>query len=327
MRFIDAAAVHRALDYPSLVEALREGHRRGVDAVDRLLLEQPSIRNGTDHFLVWPAWQPGEALGIKLVTVFPGNRAPADPPSIQAVYVLFDGSDGRPLAVLDGTALTLRKTAADSALGADYLARRDAAVLLMVGAGSQAPYLVAAHLAVRPSLRRVLVWNRTASKARDLAALLARQGIAAGPAEDLARAAGEADVISCATMATAPLIRGEWLKPGCHLDLVGGYTNSMREADDAAVRRASVFVDSRRFTIGQCGDITRAMESGALARDGVRADLFELARGEHPGRRDAGEITLFKNAGGAHLDLMAARLAVARADAGTADNSLKTGKD
>jgi ornithine cyclodeaminase len=327
MRFIDAEAVHRALDYPSLVAALREGHRRGVDAIERLLLGQPSREGDTDHFLVWPAWQRGEALGIKLVTVFPGNRAPAGPPSIQAVYVLFDGGDGRPLAVLDGTALTLRKTAADSALGADYLARRDVAVLLMVGAGNQAPYLVAAHLAVRPSLRRVLIWNRTASKARDLAALLARQGIAAAPAENLARAAGEADVISCATMATAPLVSGEWLKPGCHLDLVGGYTNSMREADDAAVRRASVFVDSRRFTIGQCGDITQPMESGALAADGVRADLFELARGEHPGRRDDGEITLFKNAGGAHLDLMAARLAFARARGGGLDKTLKRGKD
>jgi len=313
MRVISAQEVHEALDYPSLVAALDEGHRTGVDAADRLLLGQPSAAGDTDHFLILPAWQRGNALGIKLVTVFPGNPAAGPLPAIQAVYVLFDGKDGRPLTALDGTALTLRKTAADSALGARYLARADARTLLMAGAGNQAPHQIMAHVAVRPSLRRVLVWNRTPARARRLAATLALEGVAIAAAEDLERAAREADIICCATMARAPLIRGEWLKPGVHLDLVGGYTNEMREADDAAVRRASVFVDSRWFTIGLCGDITGPMASGALAKDGVRADLFELCKGAHPGRTSAEEITLFKNAGGGHLDLMAARLVYARA--------------
>jgi ornithine cyclodeaminase/alanine dehydrogenase-like protein (mu-crystallin family) len=316
MRFISAQEVHDVLDYPSLVAALDEGHRKGIDAVDRLLLGQPAAAGDTDHFLILPAWQRGAALGVKLVTVFPGNAAAGPLPSIQAVYVLFDGRDGRPLAGIDGTALTLRKTAADSALGANYLAREDAGTLLMVGAGNQAPHQIMAHAAMRPSLRRVLVWNRTPAKARGLAATLALDGIALTAVEDLERAAREADLICCATMSRAPLIRGEWLKPGAHLDLVGGYTNEMREADDVAVRRSSVFVDSRWFTIGQCGDITGPMASGALAKDDVLADLFELCQGAHPGRTSVDEITLFKNAGGGHLDLMAARLVYKRADAG-----------
>ena len=313
MRSISAKEVHEALDYPSLVAALDEGHRIGVDAAERMLLGQPSAVGDTDHFLVLPAWQRGTALGIKLVTVFPGNPAAGPLPAIQAVYVLFDGKDGRPFASLDGIALTLRKTAADSGLGARYLARDDARTLLMVGAGNQAPHQIMAHVAVRPSLRRVLVWNRTPARARELAASLAVDGVALAAVEDLERAAREADIICCATMAREPLIRGEWLKPGVHLDLVGGYTNEMREADDAAVRRASVFVDSRWFTIGFCGDISGPMVSGALAKDGVLADLFELCKGVHPGRRRGDEITLFKNAGGGHLDLMAARLVYARA--------------
>ncbi len=314
MRWIDADAVDRALDYRALIEALRAGHRKGIDAVDRLLLAQPSRSGTEDHFLIWPAWQRGEALGAKLVTVFPGNEAAEALPAVQALYVLLDGRNGTPLAVIDGTALTLRKTAADSALAADYLARADAATLLMVGAGRQAPHQIMAHLAVRPSLRRVLVWNRTSAKARRLVETLPLLGIELALAADLARAVESADVISCATMAREPLIKVSWLRPGTHLDLVGGYTNEMREADDEAVRRASVFVDSRWFTVGACGDISAPMASGALAKDGIAADLFELATGAHPGRRSGGEITLFKNAGGAHLDLMAARLAYARAE-------------
>jgi ornithine cyclodeaminase/alanine dehydrogenase-like protein (mu-crystallin family) len=309
MQFFDADAVHAALDYGALVEALREGHRKGVDAVERLLMAQPSGDGGSDHFLILPAWQRHEALGIKLVTVFPGNRSKSGPPGIQAVYVLFDGRSGTPVAVIDGTALTLRKTAADSALGATFLARPDAANLLMVGAGNQAPHQIMAHCAVRPSIERVFVWNRTLANAYRLSRSLNVKGIEISVAEDLPRAVASADLICCATMAAEPVIEGAWLKPGVHLDLVGGYTNDMREADDEAARRASVFVDSRWFTIGQCGDITGPMQSGALREDGIAADLFDLCKGTHPGRRSRDEITLFKNAGGAHLDLMTARFA------------------
>lgn len=305
MLTIDADEMADELGYLRLVEALREGHRRGVDSMDRLLLTEENAAPA-NHLLLWPAWQYGELLGAKLVAVFPGNRAPAT--SISTVYVLFDGRDGAPLACITGAEFTLRKTAADSALGASFLARPDAQTLLMVGAGNQAPHQVRAHCAVRPTLRRILVWNRTEERARRLSATLELGTVTVTAVANLASAVREAEIVCCATAATRPLIEGAWLRPGTHLDLVGGFTNAMREADDEAVRRASVFVDSRRFTIGQCGDVTGPIEAGVITAAEIRADLFDLCAGRHPGRQSAEEITLFKNAGGAHLDLMTARL-------------------
>lgn len=301
MRLINATTAARLLDLPSLIEALRDGHRAGVDGYGRLLMEQ-----GPDAMLGMAAWQRGQAFGIKLASVFPGNAARGQP-TIASVYVLFDGSDGTPRATIEATPLTVRKTAADSALAADYLARRDARTLLMVGAGAQAEWMIAAHRVVRPSIARVLIWNRTAARAEELA-----ERLGAEVARDLATAASEADLICCATAATAPVLRGEWLRPGVHVDLVGGYTPAMREADDAVVRRARVFVDTRRFTLHDAGDIAQPLATGVITEADVLADLFQLVRGEVPGRRDAAEITLFKNAGGGHLDLMAARLIAAR---------------
>lgn len=313
MDIIEADQVHRLLDYPALVDALDAGHREGVDAVERSLLAQPSAGGGTDHLLLWPAWQRGRALGVKVVTSFPDNSRVPGLPTIHGCYLLFGGASGAPRAIIDGIALTLRKTAADSALGARYLARPDAATLLMVGAGEQAPHQVMAHQAVRPGIRRVLVWNRTRERAARLAAELTRAGMIAEVSARLATAVGEADIVCCATGATSPLIRGEWLRPGTHLDLVGGFTPEMREADDEAVRRARVYVDSRRFTVRNCGDITAPIASGALTERDIVADLFELARGERAGRENAEQITLFKNGGGGHLDLMTARFLAERA--------------
>lgn len=301
MTLIDAATAARLLDLPGLIEALRDGHRAGVDGYGRLLLQ-----DGADGMLGMAAWQHGQAFGIKLATMFPGNVARGRP-TIASVYVLFDGSDGTPRAVIEATPLTVRKTAADSALAADYLARRDARTLLMVGAGAQAEWMIAAHRTVRPTLARVLIWNRTPARA---AALAARLGATA--THDLATAAATADVICCATGATEPVLRGAWLRPGVHVDLVGGYTPAMREADDDAIRRARVFVDTRRFTLRDAGDIAAPLASGVIAESDIRADLFQLVRGEVPGRQDEAEITLFKNAGGGHLDLMAARLIESR---------------
>ena len=301
MILIDAATVERLLDLPSLIEAMRAGHRAGVDAYGRMLMEV-----APDALLAMGAWQRGAAFGVKLASVFPGNAAQGVP-NIASVYVLFDGRNGAPAAVMDATPLTLRKTAANSALAADYLARREARTLLMLGAGAQAPWQIAAHRVVRPGITRVLVWNRTPARAAALAATIADAEVVT----DVAAAVARADIVCCATAATAPVLGGEWLAPGTHVDLVGGYTPSMREADDAAVRRARVFVDTRRFTLHDAGDISQPLAAGLLAEEAI-TDLFELVRGT-PGRRDAAEITLFKNAGGGHLDLMAARLVAARA--------------
>lgn len=312
IRFIDAATTERVLDLPSLVEALREGHRAGVDASERMLLVQNSAHGEPDHLLTLAAWQRGEALGVKLVTVFPGN-AKDGLPTIASVFVLFDGGNGAPLALIAATPLTVRKTGADSALGADYLARRDVRTLLMVGAGKQAPCMIEAHRAVRPSLERVRVWNRARVAAEALAADFAARGVDARAVDDLAAAAGEADVICCATASRAPILSGAWVKPGTHVDLVGGFTPEMREADDALIRAARVYVDSRWFTVGVTGDLLQPIRAGVISEKDIAGDLFELARGTVPGRKSREEITLFKNGGGGHLDLMAARLVFARA--------------
>ena len=312
MKTIDAAQVDALLDYPALLDALEAGHRAGIDEAERLLLEQRSPGGSANHFLIWPAWRHGEALGIKLVTSFPDN-ASAGLPTVQAVYVLFEGTHGSPSALIDGTAMTPWKTAADSALGARFLARADARSLLMVGAGVMAPHLIRAHLTARPSIRRVTLWNRTRDAAARLTETLALDGVEIALGKDLETAVRSAEVISCATGATAPLIQGAWLQPGTHLDLVGGFTPEMREADDEACRRARIYVDSRWFTIGCVGDLTAPMESGAITEDDILGDLFQLSRGEVTGRTGPQDITLYKNAGGAHLDLMTARLIAARA--------------
>jgi ornithine cyclodeaminase/alanine dehydrogenase-like protein (mu-crystallin family) len=309
MRFIDAKQIRRQLDFPGLIAHLKDAHRRPPPAVDRVLMQDRSDTGIDNAMLVWPAWQHGGNLGVKVVTIFPDNR---ELPGVQGVYLLFDGATGAPQAVIDGTELTYWKTAADAALGANLLARTDAAHLLMVGAGALAPYLIRAYQAIRPGLRQVQVWNRTQHKAEQVAAAV--RGTPACSVADLQAAVSEADMICCATSSLEPLVRGEWLRPGTHLDLIGGFTPGMREADDDAVRRSQLFVDSRWFTTDHVGDLTQPIAGGVIQRSHVLADLFELCIGSHPGRTDAAQITLFKCGGGAHLDLMAAQYIASQID-------------
>ncbi len=314
MQFTDASTVHRLLDFAGLVDALAAAHREAPPLIGRLLLEQPSdhARAG-EAFLILPAWAAGRAFGVKTVTVMPANASRAEAlPTVQAVYLLFEGETGTPIAAIDGTALTLRKTAADSALGARLLAREDVRTMLMIGAGALAPHLIAAHRTVRPSIERVLVWNRTPARRDRLLAELARSGIAAEAAEDLEAAVRAAGLISAATMATEPLVRGAWLKPGAHVDLVGAFMPTMRESDDEAVRRARVHVDWRGSTVEEAGDLVQPLASGAISEQDILGDLFDLCQGRAPGRRSDQEITLFKNGGGAHLDLFSAEYLLRR---------------
>ena len=300
IRLVSAGEVHELCAWEGLIEALAQAHRGPKPLVGRASLDSADQR-----YIDMPAWLPGRAMGSKLVTVMPGNPDHAGLPAVQALYALFDGGTGSPLAVIDGTALTYRKTAGDSALGSRLLSRPDAQVLLMVGAGGLAPYLIAAHLAARPSLQRVLVWNRRMDKAEALARKIAAAGIAAS-ASELEPAVREADIVSCATASTTPLVAGRWLKPGAHLDLVGGFTPEMRECDDDCVARARLFVDSRLFAIEQTGDLGDPMRRGIIGQSKVEADLFELCGRNGPIERGRDDITLFKNAGGAHLDLFTA---------------------
>ncbi|HMK79505.1 MAG TPA: ornithine cyclodeaminase family protein [Xanthobacteraceae bacterium] len=304
MRTITAAEIDRVLTYPALVEALREAFRADISAPVR---HHHAIGNAM--LLLMPAWggtQGGESfLGCKIVTVFPDNGKIAKP-AVLGSYVLMSGATGEPLAVLDGTSLTRWRTACASALAASYLARADAAHLVMVGAGALAPYLVRAHAAVRP-LKRVTLWNRTRGHAVQAAFALAVGGLEVEVGEDLEAAVRDADIVSCATLSTTPLVRGKWLKKGAHVDLVGGFTPKMREADDDAVKRARVYIDTEA-ALKEAGDLTQPLKKGILKRSGVRGDLFDLCRHKAKGRTKDSEITLFKSAGTALEDLAAAML-------------------
>ena len=301
LAIIDGPDVARLLPYLELVDALEAGHRRPPAVVRRTVFGP----DGTDQsFLGLPAWSPDRQLGVKLVTVFPGNTRLPDPrPSVQAVYLLFDGTNGAPLALIDGTELTYRKTAADSALGSRLLSRPDASTLLMVGAGGLAPHLVAAHRAVRPSIERVLLWNRTRARAEASAADLGAEVV-----DDLATAVPQADIVCTATMTAEPLIEGRWLRPGAHLDLVGAFLPDHREVDDEAVLRAQLYVDTREVTTVEDGDLAIPLAAGTITLADIRADLYELCRGDVSVDREPDTITLFENGGGGHLDLMTAEL-------------------
>ena len=314
----DAATTHRLLDYPGLADALEAMYCAGVDEVARLGLKQPLPDGRQNDWLILPAWQHGKHFGVKLVSVFPNNAAQGLA-SILGLYALFDGQNGKPVATIDGAALTLRKTAANSALASRQLARKDVETLVMLGAGELAPHLAMAHATVRPSLRRILIWNRTAAgaeaMAKRLAAEPATRNCAIAPTDDLEAAIRNADLVSAATMTKTPLIRGEWLKPGTHVDLVGGFRPDMREADDDAVLRARLFCDARFTAVAEAGDLCDPLERGIIDDAGI-TDLFQLARGERPGRQSNDEITLFKSGGGGHEDLATAGYLVTRAAQG-----------
>lgn len=315
MRLIDGDTVHRVLDYPGLVAALRRAHDARMPDAGEMFMEEPGGKSRGRGLIMLPAWSADGMLGVKLVTIFPDNPA-AEPslPANQGLYVAFDGETGAPVLVADGTALTLRKTAADSALGVDLLARRDAASLLMVGAGALAPHVIAAIVSVRPSIRDVWIWNRTRAKAQSVARAIRIEGVSVRAVESLEATLPHADIVSSATMATEPLIRGNLLKAGCHVDLIGGWNAQMREADDDAIRRATLFADTRALC-RDCGDFLQPIASGLMRWDDIKADLFELCSASGEGRVSPDEITLFKNSGGGHLDLFVAQELLRKLDA------------
>jgi ornithine cyclodeaminase len=304
LRFYAADEVHAALDYRRLADALAQAFAAGAQVPVR----QSHRLGGSDTLLLMPAWS-SDALGVKLVTVMPGNGA-RGVGTVQAIYVLLDRATGEPLALLDGEALTLRRTAATSALAARYLARDDAQNLLVVGAGRLAPYLADAHYALRPALRRVFIWARDPARAQTSAQWLRDLGLPAQVAEDLESTAREAHIICCATTAHSPVVHGAWLQLGTHLDLVGAFTPAMREVDDAAAARSRIVVDTYAGALAEAGDLLSPLASGAITRESIVAELAELVRGERCGRTGADEITMFKSVGTALEDLCAASLVV-----------------
>jgi ornithine cyclodeaminase len=307
MRVVTADEIQNTLTYVGLVDALAEAFGSGI-AVP-LRHHHTIARPGADAtLLLMPAWkEDGERfIGCKVVTVFPDN-AKAQRPSVYGQYLLLSGETGEPLAMMDGRALTAWRTACTSALAARHLARSDAAHLVMVGAGALAPHLIRAHASVRP-IRRVTVWNRTRARAVSLGFGIAVAGIQVDIAESLEEAVAEADIVSCATLSAEPLVKGAWLKKGAHLDLVGGFTPKMREADDQAVKRARIFVDTRAGAAKEAGDIVVPLKKKIIDAKAIRGDLADLVCGRVKGRTAASQITLFKSVGNAVEDLAAAML-------------------
>ena len=311
MLVLNEAETRDALPFDRLIEALRAMFRDGCEMPVRHHHDVAVPGEDAATLLLMPAWTPGSYIGVKMVSVFPGNTD-RNLPAIHGSYLLSSGKTGALLAIIDGAELTARRTAAASALAADYLAAPDASRMLMVGAGRLSQNLIEAHANVRP-ISQVTIWARNTEKAKATAAALDLPGIAVSVATDLETAARTADIISCATLSSEPLIRGAWLKPGAHLDLVGAFKPTMRESDDAAVERASLFVDTREGALTEGGDLVQPLRAGRIDAGSVRADLFDLATGRHPGRKQADEITLFKSVGAALEDLAGAILAFERA--------------
>ena len=305
MRIFDAAATRAALPFERLVDALQALFAQGCEVPARHVHEVPVPGGLPFTSLIMPAWIPGRYYGIKTINIAPGNAA-LGLPGLHASYLLCDGRTGAPLAVIDGDALTQRRTAAASALAARWLARADAKHLLVVGAGRIAAVLPHAYRAVR-SLEQVTVWARDGGKAEALAVQLRSEGLPARAATDLQAACAQADIVSCATLATEPVVRGAWLGPGTHLDLVGSFTPAMREADDACFAGASLWLDTEE-ALKKSGELLGPMARGVFRAQDVRGTLASLCRGEGRGRSSAEERTVFKSVGTALEDLAGAIL-------------------
>ena len=310
MLMLDADTILDSMPFTTLVDELAALHQEPLGLVDELLMQSKDADDNVNHFFIRTGWQPEKAVGAKIITIFPRNNHSGERPSIQAVYLLFEAVNGSPVACLDGTALTWLKTATDSALGSQLLARKDIECMLMIGAGQMAPHLLRAHCQLRPSLKRVRIWNRSRNKAQALCKRMAAEltAVEFSAVDDLQAAVRTSELICSATASEKPVIEGAWLQPGSHVDLVGAYTPAMREADDECLRRGSLFVDARATTLRHIGELAIPLASGVISEDDVLAELSDLCQQRHAGRSSDDEITIFKNGGGGHLDLMCARL-------------------
>jgi ornithine cyclodeaminase/alanine dehydrogenase-like protein (mu-crystallin family) len=307
---IDAGEAKRLLPMGGLIPHLRSFFISGCDVPARHHHTIPVPGEPDATLLLMPSWQQkfehDGLLGIKVVAVFPGNAA-RKMPALTSVYLLFDSGTGVQLATIAGEVLTARRTAATSALAASYLARDDATKLLILGSGRIASILPEAYRAVR-EIRRVGVWNVNTDSATRMVACLRDAGLDATVVSDLEHAVRTADIITSATLATSPLIKGEWLRAGVHVDLIGAFTPAMRESDDAVIARSAVFVDTYD-ALHEAGDLVHPIKAAILSRDGVKGSLAELCQGAVRGRRSRDDITMFKAVGSALADLAAASLA------------------
>ncbi|MBB6520406.1 ornithine cyclodeaminase family protein [Pseudoteredinibacter isoporae] len=309
MDFIDQQTIDRALPFEELVDALQQGFASDIETPLRNHYDIPNPHSSRETtLLMMPSWQAGSDIGIKLVTVTPESHK-FDLPSIQGTYVLFDAVRGCVKATMDAPALTAKRTAAASALASRFMSRPNSRKLLMVGTGTLSSQLIRAHASVRP-IEEVVIWGRNPDKAQAIAELESLSAFKVQVAKDLGEAVKDVDIISVATMSTEPLIMGDWLQEGQHLDLVGAYRPDMREADDECIRRSRIVVDNYTGACKETGDIATPLANGVLQKDDICADLFQLCREERTFLRNDKDISLFKSVGHALEDLAAAQLVV-----------------
>ena len=311
MKILNAERVAQCLDYEALIEALRSGLAGTGSSPSRMRLETGSA-DDRKLLLVKPAWDDDVAI-IKLLTLNERNRK-TTVPFIQGVIVVFDQATGTPSCIMDARELTCRRTAAASALAADYLAAREAEVLTLIGTGTLAPHMALAHAVNRP-IQRINVFGRSPENAEATVQTIrsANPTINARVAEDLPEAVGEAQIVCAATSSSTPVVRGAWISDGTHIDLVGSYRPDTRESDDAAIGIARVFVDDRAAAMREAGDILIPIEKGVVSRSDVIGDLAELCGGAVQGRISENEVTAFKSVGMALEDLIAAKLVIGNA--------------
>ncbi|MDJ0941411.1 MAG: ornithine cyclodeaminase family protein [Woeseiaceae bacterium] len=305
--FVDSAEVAARTPWPALIDAIRDAFRRGGESPVRHQHVIPAGGDDNIDLLLMPAWRDGGDFGIKIVALARANAA-RGLPTLHGLYLLFDGTTGVPRALLDAGSLTARRTAAASALASRSLSREDSSTLLMIGTGRVARNLIAAHCAVRP-IKEVRVWGRSASNAEKAADEARREtGVACVVVADVAEAAAGADIISSAVPTEEPLLKGAWIQPGTHVDLVGAFKPTMCEADPEVIARATVYVDTMDGAKDEAGDLIQATDAGVFSWDKVAGDLVGMAAAEKSLRQGAEEITLFKSVGSAVEDLAAAEL-------------------
>ena len=303
---IPASFIEQNTNFPDLINALRTA----FSAQDTLVpmrhhhdFPNPEVEEDST-LLLMPAWKPGKQAGVKIATVSPKNGQ-FNLPAIQGTYIYLDALKGSILALLEAKSLTVKRTAAASALASQYLSRENSSSLLMIGTGALAPNLILAHASVRP-IKTVYVWGRDHSKALSLSQKFKNASFHVQPIKAIKDKISEVDIISSATLSKTPLVSGKYLQPGQHVDLVGAYKVDMREADEETVKKAEVYVDTYQGGLKESGDIVIPLKSGILKETDIKADLFELASQFKGGRKSAAEITMFKSVGHALEDLAAA---------------------
>ena len=306
VKLINADFIENNTNFLALIHELKLGFsNKSIIVPLRHHHDFPNPKVNTDStLLLMPAWNPSKNAGVKVVTVSPENGQ-FNLPSINGTYIYLDAVTGELKALLDAKSLTVKRTASASALASSFLSKKDASSLLMIGTGALASNLIKAHASVR-SIKQVYVWGRDNKKAKSICDQLADEAFSISPITSLETHISSVDIISCATLSKTPLVFGKYLKPGQHIDLVGSYKKDMREADDALISMASIFLDTYQGGLKESGDIVIPLNEGLIKESDIKADLFELSSNKKTGRESEDEITIFKSVGHALEDLVAA---------------------